>query len=239
MKLFINAFLAAYAGIVLTACGGDSSNVDQITVKGTAAKGAMLVNRPVHVQCNGGAGETTTNESGYYEITLIGAKGPCLIWSTISDASKPIYSITAGTERVQSGNITPMTNLLVTYLQGVPGMSGAKSIYEWFNLPTTQYLLASRNNFEARVVNDFIPSIVALAPSLEVKDVSFLTTVFTISSSTDRDLETLAKASYMTPDGTLVPIVTSDGTPTATVIAQFRNSARNDAPVIVPSGATQ
>ncbi|UUZ76172.1 hypothetical protein LP414_33245 [Polaromonas sp. P1(28)-13] len=200
-----------------------------LTLNGTAATGAPVVNGAVTATCKTGTGTATSNANGSYTVTVSNGVGPCLLAIT-PVGGVPMYSVTSGSGATQTANITPMTNLLVSYLRNVPGMTAADPA-AWFALPTTRALLADTAALTARIVTDFVPALKTLVPTLSVATADFLSTAFTAnpgSSTTDADLEKLKTAG----------IVTSTGTPSAAATASLTTAASNDTPVVAPTGAT-
>lgn len=223
------ACLVLGGSALLAACGGGGGDSGStLTVKGTAAVGAPLVGA-VTATCKTGTGTTTSNSDGSYTVAIAGGVGPCLL--AIKPASgNVLYSITSGSGATQTANITPMTNMLVTYLRNVPGMIAA-SPEVWFALPAAKTLLTDTSTLTGRIINDFLPAMKALLPTLSAADAGFLFTAFTAnptSSPTDADLEKLQKAN----------VVTSTGAPSAAAADSLKTAASNDVPVVPPTGAT-
>jgi hypothetical protein len=212
---------------LLTACGGGGGGGSDLTLKGTAAIGAPLVGA-IAATCKTGTGTATSNLDGSFTLVVRDGAGPCLL--AITAGGITMYSITSGSGATQIANITPMTNLLVSYLRSVPGMTAADPA-AWFALPAVKALLADTAALTARIVNDFIPAVRALLPSLSLADVAFLFTAFVASpagSATDADLEKLKTAG----------LVSALGAPIKAALDALVAAAANDTPVVSPTGVT-
>lgn len=223
------ACLVLGGSALLTACGGGGGGGggSALTLQGTAAKGAPLVGT-VTASCKTGTGTAVSNLDGSFSVVVSNGVGPCLLAITPTGGAT-LYSVTSGSGATQTANITPMTNLLVGYLRNVPGMKAADP-EAWFALPAVKALLADTAALTARIVNDFVPALKALLPSLSVANADFLFTAFTASptsSATDADLEKLKTAG----------IVTATGAPSAVATSSLAVAASNDSPVVVPTGA--
>lgn len=223
------ASLVLGGSALLAACGGGGgSGGSALTLKGTAATGHPLVGA-VSATCKTGTGTAPSNLDGSFTVVIDNGVGPCLLASTPTGGAT-LYSITSGSGATQIANITPMTNLLVNYLRNVPGMSAPDPV-AWFALPAVKPLLADPAALTTRIVNDFIPALITLLPTLSVANADFLSTAFTASptsSATDADLEKLKTAN----------IVTSTGAPSAATTSSLATAASNDTPVVTPTGAT-
>ena len=212
---------------LLAACGGGGDGDAALTVKGTAAVGAPLVGA-ITATCKTGTGSATSNSDGTYTVAIVGGVGPCLL--KIQPATgATLYSITSGSGATQTANITPMTNMLVTYLLNVPGMKAATP-EAWFAQPVVKTLLTDTTGLSTRITRDFLPALKALLPTLSVNSTDFLFTAFVANpaSATDADLEKLRTAG----------VVTSTGEPSAAAASALVTSAANDTPVVGATGAT-
>ena len=223
------ACLVIGGSALLAACGGGSGGGggSALTLQGTAATGAPLVGT-VTASCKAGTGTAVSNPDGSFSVVFSNGVGPCLLAITPTGGAT-LYSVTSGSGATQTANITPMTNMLVSYLRSVPGMSAADPA-AWFALPAVQMLLADTAALTARIDNDFIPALKTLLPSLSVANAGFLFTAFIASptsSATDADLEKLKTAG----------IVTATGAPSAAATSSLAVAASNDSPVVVPTGA--
>ena len=213
---------------LLAACGGGGGDGDAaLTLKGTAAVGAPLVGA-ITATCKTGTGSATSNSDGTYTVAIVGGVGPCLL--KIQPATgATLYSITSGSGATQTANITPMTNMLVTYLLNVPGMKAATP-EAWFAQPVVKTLLTDTTGLSTRITRDFLPALRTLLPTLSVANTDFLFMAFVANpaSATDADLEKLKTAG----------VVTSTGAPSAATASALATSAANDTPVVGATGAT-
>ena len=225
------ASLVLGASALLAACGGDSGGSlgggSTLSLNGTAATGKALVGA-VSANCKVGTGASTSNPDGSFTVLVNNGVGPCLL--SITAGTTTLYSVTSGSGATQTGNITPMTHLLVSYLRNVPGMSAADPA-AWFALATTRGLLADTPALTLRITRDFIPTLKAMLPSLSLADGGFLFTAFTAgstSASSDVDLEKLKTGL----------IVKSTGEPSDDTAAKLKTGASDDKPEVAPTGAT-
>ena len=208
--------------------GGGGDGDAALTVKGTAAVGAPLVGA-ITVTCKTGTGSGTSDSNGIFSVAVVGGAGPCLL-SIQPATGATLYSITSGSGATQTANITPMTNMLVTYLLNVPGMKAATP-EAWFAQPVVKTLLTDTTGLSTRITRDFLPTLKALLPTLSVNSTDFLFTAFVANpaaSATDADLEKLKTAG----------VVTSTGEPSAAAASALATSAANDTPVVGATGAT-
>jgi hypothetical protein len=98
----------------LVACGG-SGDSPGATVSGTAAVGAAMANASIVLTCKNGSGSATANASGAYSATF-NFDGPCAITASSSSTALHSFAVGAGTY-----NVTPLTELLLSYLAGQLG----------------------------------------------------------------------------------------------------------------------
>ena len=123
--------LAAGMVSTLVACGGDGGSEPvtpppvpkkTLTITGTAATGLAVANGAVSVTCRAGTGTATSNADGTYTVTASSATadavGPCVLSVTTSGGAT-LRSIAAGDG--SKANITPLTELLVSYIETQTG----------------------------------------------------------------------------------------------------------------------
>lgn len=144
----------SFRGVPYERFGGGSGSV--LTLSSTAATGAPITGQAVTATCKSGTATVTTNSNGSYTADIVGGEGPCLLKITLAGGGA-LYSITSGSGASQTANMTPMTNLLVSYRSNVPGITAA-SPETWFAQPAARTLLASTTNLKTRITNDFIPA---------------------------------------------------------------------------------
>lgn len=187
--------LAISGSVMLAGCGGDP----WITVSGVAAKGEALPGAAVTVSCASGSGSATTSSTGTYSSQFIGV-GPCLIKAV--SGTTALYSFTTGTGDAKA-NVTPMTNMFVTYLAN--SGTNAYATPETFFAASTAFLsnTATVTSFVApfiAVVNTLLPPTAQLdATALS----GFLTASFTAGADNpiDNALETLKAEAVVTETG--------------------------------------
>jgi hypothetical protein len=205
----------ALATLALTACGDPSF----LRISGTAAVGAPVVGE-VSATCASGTGVALSQANGSYTIDVLDGVGPCLVKITPANtALAPLYSVAVGTGSSFTANISPLTNMLVSYLQSVPGVT-ASTPEAWFALSATRALLSQPQEVQTRVVNDFIPAVRQLLPTFSLSGTGFLTTAFTAAAGdpVDDALEALRTANVVTTSG-------APSSATSTTLAQKAGTA--------------
>lgn len=217
------ALLACVAVAAMLAGCGDTP---YLTIIGTAAKGDAVVGGAVSVSCARGIGDAVSDGQGGFVVIVANGEGPCLLKLT-PVGGVPMYSFTTGTGSQMTANITPMTNLLVSYLSNVPGAAAATP-EDWFRLPAVQSLLTVPAAVDQRVVGDFLPLLKSLATqggqTLTLNSADFLRTPFTpgpSASPIDAALLALRAAN----------VVTSTGVPTPAAQSALVTGASDDTPV--------
>ena len=137
--------MLATAGLIgsLAACGGGGSSPSTvpISIKGVAATGLALAQKPYSVQCalpvNSPAKTGTTGDDGSYSVTMVpGSAGPCIV--TITDGDKQLQSITpnnpsSGTTLV--ANVTPFSDLIVKALVSASDVTNATGLITGTTIP--------------------------------------------------------------------------------------------------------
>jgi hypothetical protein len=233
-KVFL-ACLVLGGSAMLAACGGGDSSPPpaagsaDLTLSGTAATGKAINGGALGVTCKSGSGTGTSGADGSFKVTVANGAGPCLLKIT-PVVGIPLYSMTSGSGT--SANITPMTNMLVSYLLSAKDMNAA-SPEDWFKLATTRALLADPVALTARIKSDFILVLQKLAPKLKVTSDDFLAKSFvagSLTDTTDTDLEELVK----------VGVVTSTGEASPGTKDTLKREGEKAKPVVVvvPTGAT-
>ncbi|WP_217283421.1 hypothetical protein, partial [Paraburkholderia sp. NMBU_R16] len=102
------AFVALFAG-----CGGgngSASSASTISISGTAATGRALANAAISIDCTRGSISVAADANGNYHATF-SAVLPCIIAATSGVTTLHSAAFAGGTY-----NITPETDLLLTYL---------------------------------------------------------------------------------------------------------------------------
>jgi hypothetical protein len=207
MKLFNAASLqtlrfgsVALATSALVACGGGGGS-PKGTVSGTAAVGAALANATVQLTCKSGAGSTTANANGAYSASFQ-FEGPCSISATSGAITLNSFAAGSGTF-----NVTPLTQLLLSYLAGELGttvdglLAGIATNATYQNALTNSTLIANAEDGVAKLLRTMY--------GVTLSTTSFLTASFTPGQpGADADLDTLMA------DGA----IGSDGQPASTLV---------------------
>lgn len=190
---FASMMLATSA---LVACGGghDSGNAPGATVSGTAAVGAALANASVTLTCKNGSGSATANSNGAYSATFA-FDGPCAISATNGAIKINSFAAGAGTF-----NVTPLTQLLLSYLAGQLGttvnglLAGISTNASIQNALTNSAVIANAESAVAALIQKLY--------GITLSSSSFLTVSFTPGApGADADLDTLLAAGAITSDG--------------------------------------
>jgi hypothetical protein len=209
MKLFLNApklRMLQFGSMVLSAtllaaCGGGGSSANG-SISGTAAVGAALANASIQLACKNGTGSASANANGAYSATFQ-FDGPCAI--TASSGAVTIHSFASGSGTF---NVTPLTQLLLSYLAGQLGttvdglLAGITTNASYQSALTNSTVIA---NAEASVAQ-----LLKTTYGITLSSSSFLTVSFTPGQpGADADLDTLLAAGA----------ITSDGQPAASLVA--------------------
>lgn len=127
--------LAAMAAVALLAggCGGGDDRDYETPAKrvtfsgaihtgGTAAASGVGANRAVAVVCRSGTGASLSNAQGEYMVAIDDAVGPCLLTVAVGAVTTAPATPAGQMRSIVAGdggraNITPLTELLVDYLQ--------------------------------------------------------------------------------------------------------------------------
>lgn len=120
---------AIAAVALLGSCGGDDDDTPappvtppvqttSITISGSVATGAAVEAAAVEVKCASGTGTATSLANGSYQVSLTGAL-PCVLRAT--KGTTVLHSlVAAGTTLPAVAQITPLSELLVSQLNGTP-----------------------------------------------------------------------------------------------------------------------
>jgi hypothetical protein len=118
--------LLALGGAVATigACGGGGSSgsdfVNPLEIAGTAATGKALDAATVTVTCKSGTGTAVTAGDGSYRVLITSGVPPCLV--TVTKGTVTLRSVAPAAGTV---NVTPLTDMQVTYLATQAGTTPA------------------------------------------------------------------------------------------------------------------
>lgn len=120
MKLSKSKFtLSLISGTCLwvVACGGGSSSISTLGIRGTAATGAAISGGDVELVCATGTAAATTQSDGSYSVTIPGGELPCV--AKVTDGANVYHSVIPdkGSSTV-TANITPLTELVVASAAG-------------------------------------------------------------------------------------------------------------------------
>ncbi|MFM0228070.1 carboxypeptidase regulatory-like domain-containing protein [Paraburkholderia dipogonis] len=185
----------------LVACGG-SGDSPGATVSGTAAVGAAMANAGIVLTCKNGAGSATASASGAYSATFK-FDGPCAI--TASSGFTVLHSFAAG---AGTYNVTPLTELLLSYLAGQLGttvsglLSGISSNVTFQSALSNSTVIA---NAQAAVAQ-----LIKTQYGITLSSSSFLTVSFTPGQpGADADLDSLQTAGAIAANGQPVASLTA------------------------------
>jgi hypothetical protein len=217
----LSGCVALFAG-----CGGggngNASNASMISISGTAATGKALANAAISIDCTRGSISVAADANGNYHATF-SAELPCIIAATSGVTTLHSTAFAGGTY-----NITPETDLLLTYLAAQLGTNESALIIGF----------AVNTRFQQTLENqtDVLTAQAAVVQNLQQKygvtlsTPNFLTSTFTVGQSgVDSDLEALlargaidvngepdrVAVTLMATAGAANPIATSPGTGTS------------------------
>jgi len=160
--------------------------------------GAALANAGVVLTCKNGNGSATSNANGAYSATFK-FDGPCAI--TASSGAIAIHSFAAG---AGTFNVTPLTELLLSYLAGQLGTTVSGLLSGISSNATIQSALTNSTviaNAESAVVQ-----LIKTRYGITLSASSFLTVSFTPGApGADADLDALMAAGAITSDGQPAP----------------------------------
>ncbi len=212
------AALCVLAATTLSACGGNSciglnycgapSPPPGIAFSGTAATGKALASTTVNLNCAQGAGSALTDGGGNYSVTLA-VTPPCLLSVTSGATTLHSLAYTGGTF-----NITPETDLLLTYLAAQLGTTEAGLVANFASNAQYQQTLASASSVQA--AQSAVVASLQQHYALTLAVPAFLTTPFTVGTAgIDTDLGALAAAGAIDangmPDPAAVALVSTAG----------------------------
>jgi hypothetical protein len=212
--------VAGLAGLV-SACGSDDDApaAPSLQIKGTAAVGAAIANGPVSVTCKSGTGSATTNGNGEYTVDVTNGTAPCVLTVTTAGGAT-LRSISNG----GATNITPLTELLVSYIATQSGAGANASPATLATNANVNTVMTNTTVFNA-TVNRVINVVKAQAGTDLVIPTDFLTASLVAKSASnpngnalDQVLDTMRTRN----------VITSTGAPAATVVtATQTDAARN------------
>lgn len=193
---------AMAAAATLAACGGSDGSSPTATIKGTAAVGAAMANATIALTCKNGSGNAVADANGAYTATFT-FDPPCAITATSGSIVLDSFAASAGTF-----NVTPLTELLLSYLAGQLGTSESNLLASLSSNATYQNALS--NSTVIANAENAIVSLIQTTYGITLSSSSFLTVSFTPGTAgADSDLDTLLAAGA----------ITSTGQPSATLSA--------------------
>ncbi len=174
------AFFAACGG----GGGGGSSSVTTVALTGTAATGRALANAAIRIDCAQGSTTVAADTNGNYHA-MFGAAMPCLIAATSGGTVLHSTAFAGGTY-----NVTPETDLLLSYLAAQLGTNGSGLIASFAVNRQFQQVLGSQTDVLA--AQAAVVQILQQTYRVTLSAPSFLTTPFTVGTQgEDSDLQVL------------------------------------------------
>lgn len=175
---------AIIATLLISACGGGSSNPAPSTLSGVAAVGSPIVNGTVQGKCAAGnTFSTTTNSTGAWAFTISGQTPPCALevrGGTINGITNTTLYHTIATSW-GTANITPLTDLMVANLSGQnPGI--------WFAGLTGNMLAAITDTSVNTALGNVREALAGLVPLATINPVTIPFTA--VSGNTSDDMLT-------------------------------------------------
>lgn len=210
--------LAAGMVSTLVACGGDGGSdpvtpppvpKKTLTVVGTAATGLAISGGSVNATCRVGTGTATTGADGTYTVvassTAADAVGPCVL-AVNTSAGATLRSFATGDGA--RANITPLTELLVSYVATQSGAGSAANPATLVANSGVQTVLSNQTVLQASVTN-LIDVLKKTAGSDVVIPTDFLNKPMTAATATnpnsgdalDKVLDTLKARAVITATG--------------------------------------
>lgn len=195
--------------------------MSSIALAGTTATGKALANAMVSVNCVQGSMSVTADASGNYRVTL-DAVTPCIIVATSGETVLHSTAFAGGTY-----NVTPETDLLLSYLAAQLGTNESGLISGFASNPGFRQALANQTDVltaQSAVVQNLQQT---YAITLSVPN--FLTTPFAAGQpGLDTDLEKLLTRGA----------IDANGEPTAAAIGQVTTSGAAHPIATAPGAST-
>jgi pimeloyl-ACP methyl ester carboxylesterase len=209
------------ASLGLVACGIKD---ETLVIRGTAAIGTPMQGT-VTAMCKSGQASAAADEKG--DFTLVVARGvaPCLLEMVLPDSAARLHSVAIGEGSNLTANISPLTDMLVTFLMtGIESQPATPR--EWFARPDTQGELARSAAMRKRIVDHFIPFVETRSTSFGLQDEAFLTRPFKAQAgdAVDDALERLR----------VQGLVKASGKPADDTVAGLRQAAEAAVAAFVP-----
>jgi hypothetical protein len=183
----------ALASSALLACGGGGHSPTS-TIQGTAAVGAALANASIQLTCASGSNSTTASSTGAYTATF-SFTGPCSITATSGSIVLDSFASGAGTF-----NVTPLTELLLSYLAGQLDTTVTNLVANMTTNPT--YASALTNSTVIANAENGVAQLIESTYGITLSGTDFLTGSFTPGQpGADADLDALQAAGAITSTG--------------------------------------
>lgn len=200
MRLLGAWTLSAWVSSMLVACGGGGGDptpppvqppvVPSIVMEGTAATGAAIAGAAVQAQCVNGTGSATTANDGRFTISIQGAAFPCVLKVTTSTGAV-LHSVATGPGDVPVvGNITPLSQLLVSRLAG----GNAASLFSSFDSAAQAKVTASAITQELATLRAALSAAVDLTGIDPLRDALVAANGSTGGNALDQKLDQLQAA---------------------------------------------
>jgi hypothetical protein len=197
----------ALATSALFACGGGGSSPDS-TISGTAAIGAPMKNAAITFVCKNGSANTAADANGALSVKFK-FDGPCAV--TANGGAMTLYSFAP---RAGTVNITPLTDLLLSYMAAQLGTTVANLLA---SLPTNStYQNALSNSSTIANAETAVAKILKDTYGITLSSSAFLTTAFTVGQGQDKDLDGLMAAGVLDATGNPTTKVTASVTAAGT-----------------------
>ena len=199
-NLRIGAIALASVSLALAACGGggggSSAPASNPTISGTAATGSPMVNANIVIACRKGSATTSSSSSGSYSASF-DFEGPCALTATqAATASSPPITLHSLALSAGTANITPLTEMMMTYLATQAGLASASALVSQIAGGSTAPSSSQVTQAQAAVLNA-VRNWVAASNSG-----SFLTTSFVANNTgADADLDALYEANLIDNTG--------------------------------------
>ena len=237
---------ASFLAAALAACGGGGSSSDttaaapmptQLTLSGTAAKGAAIAGATVEVKCASGTTTTTTDSSGKFSLSLATGVLPCALKVPTGDGSF-LYSAIGGSGSGSfTVNVSPLTQLIVAQAIGV----SPATLFDEFATRVTSVTTASLADALVAVKTTLaaagidLANINPLSDTLVVGDAqdlkidALVTTLSDSGTSLAQLTETVVAASPVntTVSTTTAPATATSGTPSLPAELLLKPAAAN------------
>jgi hypothetical protein len=221
-----------FAPLVLASCafvacgGGNSSGTPPIgTIQGTATGGAPLANALIQITCKNGSANVSSDANGAYTATFA-FDSPCEISAT--SGATVLHSFATGTG---TANITPLTELLLTYLATQLNTTLDGLVSGVSTNPAFQSALTNRTVI-TNAANG-VKTAIQQQYGVTLSTTSFLTVPLTPGQPADADLQQLLTKGAIQADGEPAPALVG-----AVIVAALGASTIPGGGFVNPTGGT-